>query len=127
MSLKFLKLTATAIFSLVLSSNIFAFDNQNLSTVAIGVISEVLAISKVLLITSYVVGVLCSFTAILQFKTHKENPQQMSLSRPIVMLIVGASLMFLPNILTLAGASLFGTEAMSAANIATRHVDLSGL
>ncbi len=126
MILRFLISTTAATLLLMLSSNVFALSNQNLSTVIVGITGEVLAISKVLLVTSYVTGVVCSLIGILQFKTHKENPQQMPLSRPIVMLIVGTSLIFLPNILTLGGTSLFGVAAISAAK-AGRNVDLSGL
>ena len=65
------------------------------------------AIAQLLNIASYVAGVGFALAGILQFKAHKENPQQTPLSKPIVMIVVAASLLFLPTILEIAGASLF--------------------
>ncbi len=83
------------------------------------------AIVSLLSITSYVSGVGFAMAGILQFKTHKENPQQTPLSKPVVMLLVSASLLFLPAILATLGTSLFGNNAKSAAS-AVGSPDLSG-
>lgn len=45
--------------------------------------------------------------AILKFKQHKDNPTQIPIGTPIALLLVGASLLFLPTILEVTGASLF--------------------
>ena len=96
MILKFLTLATAAIFSLVLPSNIFVY---------------------------VVLQQCCNLN---WSETYKENTQQMPLNRPIVMLIVGASFMFLPNIPIRWGDITFGAKAISAAK-ASRSIDLSGL
>lgn len=54
--------------------------------------------------------------AILKFKQHKDNPTQIPIGTPIALLLVGASLLFLPTILEVTGASLFtGTPRVGGA------------
>lgn len=87
----------------------------DVTSVANTAITEMNAVAKLLSVAAYVSGVGFALAGILQFKTHKENPQQTPLSKPIVMLVVAACLLFLPTILNIAGASLFGTSGTSAA------------
>ena len=97
-----------------LSTAVFASGND-VASVAGVVTTEFNAIAKLLSITAYVAGVGFALAGILQFKAHKENPQQVPLSKPVVMVIVAGCLLFLPTILTIAGASLFGSSTTSAA------------
>jgi intracellular multiplication protein IcmD len=87
----------------------------DVAAVATTVTTEVNAVAKLLSVASYVAGVGFALGGILQFKAHKENPQQVPLSKPVVMVVVAACLLFLPTILTIAGASLFGSSASTAA------------
>ena len=96
------------------SSLAFA-DSGNITSIATTVTTEATAIAKLLSVTAYVAGVGFALAGVLQFKAHKENPQQVPLSKPVVMIVVAACLLFLPTILTVAGASLFGSSAQSAA------------
>ena len=50
----------------------------------------------------------------MKFKTHKDNPQQATLSQAIVYLGVGAALLFLPTIMASAGTTVFGGSETSA-------------
>lgn len=86
-----------------------------ISDIATTVTTEATSIAKLLSVAAYVAGVGFALAGILQFKAHKENPQQTPLSKPVVMIIVAACLLFLPTILDIAGASLFGTGAKSSA------------
>jgi intracellular multiplication protein IcmD len=88
---------------------------DDLTSVATTVTSEFNAIAKLLSIAAYVAGVAFAITGILQFKAHRENPQQTPLSKPVIMIVVAGCLLFLPTILTVAGASLFGSSATSSA------------
>lgn len=88
----------------------------DIAAVATTVTTEVNAVAKLLSVTSYVAGVGFALGGILQFKAHKENPQQTPLSKPVVMIVVAACLLFLPTILAIAGATLFGSSATSAAS-----------
>jgi intracellular multiplication protein IcmD len=69
---------------------------------------QLTAVSQLLIYASYVVGVGFALMGVLQFKTHKENPQQMPLGKPVMCMIVAACLLFLPSIIQLAGTSLLG-------------------
>ena len=91
-------------------------EGQDITAIATTVSTEATAIAKLLSVTSYVAGVGFALAGILQFKAHKENPQQTPLSKPVVMIVVAACLLFLPTILNIAGASLFGSSATSAAS-----------
>ncbi len=97
---------------LVLSSAVFAAD---LVSLAGKVTEQANAVAKLLSVLSYVAGVGFAMAGVLQLKAHKENPQQIPLSKPVVMLVVATCLLFLPSILDTAGASLFGEEGVSAA------------
>ena len=87
----------------------------DITSIATTVTTQATAIAKLLSVTAYVAGVGFALAGVLQFKTHKENPQQTPLSKPVVMIVVAACLLFLPTILTIAGASLLGTGAVSSA------------
>jgi intracellular multiplication protein IcmD len=95
----------------LLSTAVFAADVTSVSTT---VVTQMNAIAKLLSVASYVAGVGFALAGILQFKAHKESPQQVPLSKPVVMLVVAACLLFLPTILNIAGSSLFGTGTSAA-------------
>lgn len=105
--------------TLILAPVMVAADqHQDVSTVATNVTTHVNAIANLLSISAYIAGVGFALSGILQFKTHKENPQQVPLSKPVMMIIIAAALLFLPTVLTIAGNSLFGNNAASAAKAA---------
>lgn len=104
----------TALVLMGVSGLVFA-DGQSITDIAKTVTTEATAVAKLLSVASYVAGVGFAMAGILQFKAHKENPQQVQLSKPVVMIIVAACLLFLPTILTIAGTSLFGTPGKTAA------------
>lgn len=56
----------------------------------------------------YLCGVGMFGGAFFKFKAHKDNPQQTPLSTPIVMLVLGAGLLYLPSVIGSTGQSLFG-------------------
>lgn len=103
--------TAALLLALV-PTLLFASD---ITAIATTVTTQATSVAKLLSVTAYVAGVGFALAGILQFKAHKENPQQTPLSKPVVMIVVAACLLFLPTILTVAGSSLFGTTGVSAA------------
>ena len=108
-----------------MATDVFAAGNS-LASMAQNITQQVNAIVSLLSVTAYVSGVGFAMTGVLQFKVHKENPQQTPLSKPVVMMLVATCLLFLPTILGTAGASLFGENATSSA-AAGGTMDLSGL
>lgn len=61
----------------------------------------------------YMGGIAMAGIALFKFKAHKDNPQQTPLSVPIVMLLVGAGLLYLPSVLSSAGETLWGGDQNS--------------
>jgi intracellular multiplication protein IcmD len=100
---------------MLLGLSTLAIAEGDLTAMATTITTQANAVAKLLSVLSYVAGVGFAMAGILQLKAHKENPQQVPLSKPVVMIVVAACLLFLPTILTTAGASLFGASATSAA------------
>src|SRR4029079_10657912 len=97
------------VMGLVVATASFAADSTDIAGMSDKIKTQATAIGELLNVASYVAGVGFALAGILQFKAHKENPQQTPLSKPVVMLIVAAALLFLPTVLNIAGTSLFGT------------------
>lgn len=88
-----------------------AGSDVGLGKVASTVTDQLGAMANLMVYVAYVSGVGFALAGILQFKAHKENPQQTPLSKPIVLIIVAACLLFLPSVMSAAGGSIFGTSA----------------
>jgi intracellular multiplication protein IcmD len=88
---------------------------DDLSSLSKKIGTQASAIAQLLSIAAYVAGVGFALGGILQFKAHKDAPQQTPLSKPIVMIVVAACLLFLPSILQLAGSSLGFTKSSAKA------------
>jgi intracellular multiplication protein IcmD len=56
-----------------------------------------------------------SIGAIMKFKQHKDNPTQIPIGTPIALIFIAAALLFLPTILGIAGATMFGSSGGSVA------------
>lgn len=87
---------------------------QSLSDIVNNVQTNVVTLGPLLTIISYIAGVAFAIAGIVKFKTHKDNPQQATLSQAIVYLGVGAALLFLPTIMASAGTTVFGGSETSA-------------
>jgi len=62
----------------------------------------------------YVAGMGFAAAGVMKFKQHKDNPTQVPLSGPVVMIFIAAALIYLPTLLTATGTSVFGTSEKSA-------------
>lgn len=78
--------------------------------------TQATAVAKLMNIAAYVAGVGFALAGVLQFKAHKDNPQQTPLSKPIVLIIVAACLLFLPSVMDIAGQSVFGQGGKQSIN-----------
>ncbi len=67
-------------------------------------------IAKLITAASYLAGLGFSIGAVLKFKQHKDNPTQIPVGTPIAMLFIASALLFLPSILDVTGATLFGAQ-----------------
>ena len=72
------------------------------------------AIGKLITGVSYVAGLGFAIGAILKFKQHKDNPTQVEIGKPITLLLVAGSLLFMPALLSSVGTTMFGAGAKTA-------------
>lgn len=91
------------------------FANVSFGEVAVNVTNAIGDISSLMRAVCYVVGLGFGISALIKFKQHKDNPQQIQLSAPVAELTLSICLMFLPTVSNLAGNTMFGrNEAVSA-------------
>ena len=96
---------------LCISAAAWAADSgaASLSDVATNIIGSFGALAKMITAAAYVAGFGFAFAAILKFKAHKDNPQQIPVGTPIALLFVGAALIFLPTLFGISGETIFGS------------------
>ncbi len=63
---------------------------------------------------SYVAGLGFAIAAILKFKQHKDNPQQVPVGMPLGLLAVAAGFLFLPTLMGVTGETIFGKQKQTA-------------
>ncbi|TAL58986.1 MAG: type IV secretion protein IcmD [Legionella sp.] len=66
------------------------------------------SLTKLITAGSYLAGLGFSIGAIMKFKQHKDNPTQIPIGTPIALVFIAAALLFLPSILSVTGATMFG-------------------
>lgn len=74
---------------------------------ASNVLDSMSNLAKLITAGSYVAGFGFAMGAILKFKAHKDNPQQIPIGTPIALLFIGAALIFIPAIFGTAGMTIF--------------------
>ncbi len=93
------------------TTSVFAEAPKDIAGIANTVTGAFGSIVTLMTAAAYLAGFGLTIAAIFKFKQHKDNPQQVPMGTPITMLLVGVVLIFLPNIIAPAGASIFGKEA----------------
>ena len=83
---------------------------SGIGAIASNITSNLSAVAKLVTAGSYVAGMAFAVGAIAKFKQHKDNPTQIPLSTPIVLLFVGIALIFIPAIFQAGGGTLFKTS-----------------
>lgn len=99
---------AVAMFALGTEVWAAASSSVGVGAIAAQVTTNLSNIAKLITAGSYVAGMAFAVGAIAKFKQHKENPQQMPVSTPIVLLFIGIALIFIPSIFKSGGGTLFG-------------------
>ena len=110
-----------ALFALFLISNIvFAGGGggqgggQTLGGIADNVQSTMNSVAKLLTAVSYVAGVGFALMGMLKLKAHKDQPTQVPLSQPLMLLAIAAGLVFLPSLISSLGATVWGGSEQNA-------------
>lgn len=65
-------------------------------------------LAKLITAGAYLAGLGFSIGAIMKFKQHKDNPTQIPIGTPIALIFISAALLFLPSILGVTEATMFG-------------------
>jgi intracellular multiplication protein IcmD len=91
-----------------------AFALSGVGSIASNVTSNLGSIAKLITAASYVAGMAFAVGAVIKFKAHKDNPTQVTIGMPIALLFVAAALIFIPEVFSSAGSTLFGTSGATA-------------
>ncbi len=86
-----------------------AATTMTLGTMASNIIGSFTSLTKLITAGSYLAGMGFSVAAIMKFKQHKDNPTQIPVGTPIALIFIAAALLFLPTILGITGATMFGS------------------
>lgn len=81
---------------------------QSIGSMASNITSSFTNLTKLITAGSYLAGLGFSIGAIMKFKQHKDNPTQIPIGIPIALVFIAAALLFLPTILGVTGATMFG-------------------
>lgn len=71
-------------------------------------------VAQLITAVSYVAGVGFAVMGMLKLKAHKDQPTQVPLSQPMVLLVIAAGLVFLPSLIKSAGATIWSESAENA-------------
>lgn len=93
---------------LLLTGQAFA---DNLGTIANNVTGSFESFGKLLIALAYVVGFGFVIFGVVGLKRWRDNPQQVQLATPIVMIMIGAVLVFVGGFVKPAGETLLGSSA----------------
>lgn len=102
-----------AMSGIIFSSTAYA-SSMDIGDVAQQVTSTFAQFAQLITAASYIAGLGFAVAAILKFKAHKDNPQQITVGTPIALMFVAAALIFLPSMFQVAGQTLFGTAGSAA-------------
>ncbi len=88
----------------------FAGGNMTIGAMASSITASFTNLTKLITAGSYLAGLGFSIGAIMKFKQHKDNPTQIPIGTPIALVFIAAALLFLPSILGVTGATMFGSS-----------------
>lgn len=72
------------------------YAQQSLGSVSNNVLGLVDFMGEYLMHISYVIGFICGVGALIQYKNHRDNPIQVPLGKPILLLIMGLIFVLMP-------------------------------
>lgn len=98
-------------------------DSKSIGGVADTVITSFGSLAKLITAGSFIAGMGFMIGAVLKFKAYKDNPTQIPVGTPIALLFIAAALIFLPQIFTTVGHTLFGGNAQTGTISGTTTFD----
>lgn len=100
--------------ALTLAGATYADSSLTLGGMASSITSSFTSLTKLVTAGSYLAGLGFSIGAIMKFKQHKDNPTNIPVGTPIALTFIAAALLFLPSILGVTGATLFGGSGQTS-------------
>ena len=91
-----------------------AADGLTLGGMAKSITGSFEDVSKLITAASYIGGLGMAIAAIVKFKAHKDNAAQVPIGQPIALVFIAAALLFLPDILSVTGQTMFGAPGTTA-------------
>jgi intracellular multiplication protein IcmD len=92
-------------------------NGSGLGEVATNITNTFGPIAQLITAGAYIAGFGFAVAAILKFKAHKDNPQQVPVGTPIALLFIAVALIFLPSLFKVGGDTLFGTTGGTAGTV----------
>jgi len=99
----------------IISMDAAAANNLTIGGMASTITTSFSSLTKLITAGSYLAGLGFSIGAIMKFKQHKDNPTQIPIGTPIALVFIAAALLFLPSILSVTGATMFGSSGGTTA------------
>jgi intracellular multiplication protein IcmD len=100
--------------ALVVLINLLAtlvFADTGIGSVATNITANIEGFVFLLTSAAYIAGLGFFFGSVSKLKAYKDNPNQTPLGVPIVMIMIGASLFYLPSFINMVGYTLFTTPS----------------
>lgn len=118
---KKITLTLLGLCCTLLASNAFAVASD-INAMASAMQSSLTPIINLIVASCYLGGAGFFAGAIFKFKAHKDNPTQVPIGQPIMLLFVGAGLLFLPSIINLMANSFGLSGGVQAFNFTSGKI-----
>ena len=91
--------------------------DSTIGTLADNVRTTLSSIVNLAVASATVVGLFMTISGVVKFKAHRDNPQQVPLSAPIVLIFIGVALMFIPSLIGSIGTTVFGDSSAQKATL----------
>lgn len=111
---KYLKicLILTVFLGIIFTNEAFAkAGDGTIADVANNIQASFSNIAKLITGAAYVTGMGFTLAALFKLKAHKDSPTQIPVMSPIILLFVGAAMIFLPQVMTTVGYTMFHGKA----------------
>ena len=99
----------SGLFVLVFATESAVAAGLTVGNMASSITGSFVDLTKLITAGSYLAGLAFSIGAIMKFKQHKDQPQQVPIGTPVALVFIAAALLFLPTILSVAGYTMFGS------------------
>ena len=90
-----------------------AYCTGSIGDVASNISSSLGSVSGLISAICYITGMGFGLSAIMKYKGHRDNPQQIPLSTPVTETVLALALIFLPIVARMSGSTMFGTTEVA--------------